>query len=497
MHPLTGRWVEVNGGRGETLLTAMQRAGIQADAQCGGNGTCGKCRVSLADGETVLACRYRLSGPVKVLTGTAETGPPDPAGSFMTGLAFPKAGAASGAFDPDSAVSGGYAAAVDLGTTTLAACLLAPVSGEVLLARSSRNPQCSYGADVISRAQYSITHGPDELSRCMRGGVRELLKELSAGAGIRPDEIKAVSVAGNTCMHHLFLGLDVRKLARAPHVPAVKEALILKAEEYQLSVHPEALLYMLPNIAGFVGGDTAACLACLQPEREDAWTLLADIGTNSEMALAGKGKITVCSAAAGPAFEGVGISCGMRAEEGAVAAVRNTDGGIETDVIGGGSARGICGSGLLDLIAVLLERGDIDEYGGLKCEDLLPVPLTQKDVRQFQLAKAAIAAGIECLLEKEGISAGDVSRVYLSGAFGNYLNPGSACAAGLFPEEFSGRIEQIGNASAAGAALILRSASAWEYAKEAAAKAEALELAELPEFQESFLNNINFEVKTE
>ena len=359
------------------------------------------------------------------------------------------------------------------------------------------NPQIQFGADVISRANHTLEHGVDELRDTVRKALDGLTGKMCAQAKAKRGNVYAVSAVGNTCMHHLLLGVELHTLVRAPYDPAVREAMILSAGEYGLNVHPRAQLLLQPVIAGFVGADTVACLVSGNWRDRDKCTLLIDIGTNGEMVLGKGGRRIACSTAAGPALEGAKIECGMRGGEGAVDHAWLEGDELRWHVIGNGPARGICGSGLVDLIAMLLKRGDIDETGrfreGNKC--LLGesgVVLTQKDVREVQLAKGAIAAGIRLMSKKMGISLDEIEEVHIAGAFGSYMDPDNACAIGLIPAELREKIHIIGNAAGKGAQRVLTDRCAWENAIFLAEHTEFLELASMPEFQDVFVDELEF-----
>ncbi|MBQ1311932.1 MAG: DUF4445 domain-containing protein, partial [Blautia sp.] len=301
-----------------------------------------------------------------------------------------------------------FLAAFDIGTTTVVGYLLNAKSGAQEAVVSRMNPQAQYGADVINRSNYAIEYGLSEVTGCIRKAVNDMLGEMALKAGIGREDIYAVSIAGNTCMHHLFLGISVDSLVHAPYNPAVEESMILQCGGYGLQVHPGALLYMLPNIAGFVGADTVACLVASDLAEQEEWTLLIDIGTNGEMVLGRNHRMAACSTAAGPAFEGAKITHGMRGGEGAISKVKIENGEIHYETIGGTKPRGICGSGLLDLVAQLLKNGMMDEAGVLEEKPVLladkdssatgaPITLEQKDISELQLAKAAIASGVRLL----------------------------------------------------------------------------------------------------
>ena len=467
--------------RGTTLLEAQVRAGLQPDAPCGGRGTCGKCRV-LADGVEVLACQTVAERDLivermekhreRILTGgiAAQT-------------------------KPDGAHR--YALAFDIGTTTVVAYLLDGHTGEVLAQASRLNPQTQYGADVISRIEMAMNGGADELAACIRGALGELAGEAARKAGIEPGEITLASIVGNTAMHHLLLNIDPRPLTKPPYMPKVSEALELPAEGI-LPIAADGTVRVLPNIAGFVGADTVGCLLATRFDRLEDLTLMIDIGTNGEIALGDHRRRLACSTAAGPAFEGAKISCGMRGADGAVDRVWLEDGEVRWHVIGDAEAVGLCGSGLLDLVAVLLENGTIDETGKLLCGAAYrlgdtKVELTQKDVREVQLAKAAIRAGIELMAERLGERVENIRRVLLAGAFGNYLNPASACRIGMIPPCLEDRIQGIGNAAGEGAKLCAVSGDEYAYSARLAGETEFLELASLPQFQDCYVDALGFE----
>ena len=471
----TGTAVTVDGRT--TILQAQIQAGLHPDAPCGGNGTCGKCRVEL-DGCEVLSCqtevdrnmtvRLTVSGKTRILTGGLEVD-----------------------MEPDGAHK--YALAFDIGTTTVVCYLLDGHSGDLIAQASTVNPQSQFGADVISRIQTVLETGTEDLKTCIRTALGKLTREAARKAGIVPEEIGAAAIVGNTAMHHLLLGIDPSPMVVPPYMPGVFEALELDPE----GILPiSGKVRILPNIAGFVGGDTVGCMASTRFDRLEELTLMIDIGTNGEMVLGDKHRRIACSTAAGPAFEGAKISCGMRGADGAVDHVSLVDGTVHQHVIGEGHGIGLCGSGLLDLVAVLLDLEIVDESGYLEGKEYrlegTDVTLTQKDVREVQLAKAAIRAGIELLAEKLGVEIGDIQKVYLAGAFGNYLDPASACRIGMIPPVLLDRIQPIGNAAGEGSKLSALSRAEFEYAKALAAGTEFLELASLPNFNDCYVDALEF-----
>lgn len=465
---------------GSNLLDVLRRENYFIETPCGGRGVCGKCRVTV-NGQTALACQTVIDRDMLVELQNEEK-----TDILMTGISV------QGVLDGTHL----YVMAFDIGTTTIVGYLMNGISGELLTQVSSLNPQKAYGADVISRIQYAITTDAEELRKRICGTLLELLNEAAKSVKIKTDEIALVSIVGNTAMHHLLLGIDVKSLITPPYMPKVYEAVELAMQKL-FSEHTEGVVRILPNIAGFVGADTVGCLVATRFDHLKKMTLLIDIGTNGEMVLGNWQRRIACSTAAGPAFEGANIQCGMRGQKGAIDHVEVQDGKLVFHVIGGGVAKGFCGSGLLDLVASLLQIGEIDGSGRLmngkeyRLSDT-DVYLTQKDVREVQLAKAAIRAGIELLTKKIGISISKIEKVYLAGAFGNYMNPKSACLIGMIPICLLDRIEGIGNAAGEGAKLCALSKTEYEYSKILASETEFLELASLTEFQDVFVDSLKF-----
>ena len=462
---------------GTSILQAQIQAGLHPDAPCGGNGTCGKCRVEL-DGREVLACqtpvdrnmtvKLTVSGKTRILTGGLEVDT-----------------------EPDGIHK--YALAFDIGTTTVVCYLLDGHSGDLIAQASTMNPQSQFGADVISRIQTVLETGTEDLKTCIRTALAKLTREVARKAGIAPEDIGVAAIVGNTAMHHLLLGIDPSPLVVPPYMPGVFEALEVDAD----GILPiSGKIRILPNIAGFVGGDTVGCMASTRFDQLEELTLMIDIGTNGEMVLGDKNRRIACSTAAGPAFEGAKISCGMRGADGAVDHVTCEDGQIRYHVLGEGHGIGLCGSGLLDLVACLLDAEIIDESGRLE-NKLFTLPctnvsLTQKDVREVQLAKGAIRAGIELMCREMGVKAEDIRAVLLAGAFGNYMDPRSACRIGMIPPCLLDKVRPVGNAAGEGAKLCAVNRAEFERAKNLAAGTDFLELASLPDFQDRFVDALEF-----
>lgn len=415
--------------------------------------------------------------------------------------------------------------AFDIGTTTIVGYLLDLISGQELLAVSALNPQAQYGGDVISRITFAGNHeGLERLHSVVTGAVNSLIGEAAAKAGRDRKDVYAISVAANTTMHHLFLGVSPRSIGVSPYTSAFNQGLAVNAPELGLEINGAGKVFALPNIAGFVGADTTAVLLASEPEKRDYVTLILDIGTNGEIVLGSNKKMVACSAAAGPAFEGAQITNGMRGAAGAIDHISFGE-TLEFTVIGDGKPAGICGSALLDGVAGFVELSLINRRGkflepdqltdpqALKFKERLvkydgawaflladagqtihgrPIIITQSDIRELQLAKGAIAAGVRILMEAGGTQFDDVKEVLLAGAFGNYLNPHSACSIGLIPRELEGKIKMIGNAAGTGAKIAVLSAEEFAGADNLAASVAFIELGSYPKFNRIFAENTYF-----
>ncbi|MDH4238296.1 MAG: ASKHA domain-containing protein, partial [Phycisphaerae bacterium] len=503
-----------------TLFEAAGQAGIIMNTACGGRGICEKCEAILEpDGEKVLACQYRIERdlvvtiPVssrffeqKILAEGIETAgiQPDIYEKYLK-------------IQPKEQILG---VAVDIGTTTVVARLIDMQDGRCLATEAALNPQTRYGDDVVSRIAYADTDNKlGELQTKIIDCVNELITRLCKQANIDSNQIFEVCAVGNTTMNHIFLKLPVRQLGQAPYKAYSLDAKDTAADESGLQINSAGNIHTVENIAGFVGSDTTAVALATGIDAAEKMTLAVDIGTNGELVLGTAEKLYAASCAAGPALEGARISCGSRAVEGAIEAVVVNEDDIVLDVIGSSPAHSICGSGLIDAVAVLLNLGIVDATGrfveAASLEDKLSpallsriiekdkqpafvlddsqnVILTQADIRQVQLAKAAIRAGIILLEQKLGISDSDIERIFLAGAFGNYIRAESALRLKLLPDVPTERIRFVGNAASSGAQMILLSRHCREKAGQLARKIEYLEIAHQPEFEEVFANSMSF-----
>ncbi len=592
---------------GTKIVEAAARAGLTLETPCGGQGSCGKCRVRIASGACDatevdrkvfddaeladgwrLACQTDICGPSvvhvpenslfaghhQILTESAESGEAEvlPAvrkiylemdePTLEDGRAdLVRLEEAAGVLKADidmvrelseklrrEAFKGTvvladhklidfeagdtsgqcFGVAFDIGTTTISGSLLNLSTGDELAIVSRMNPQISFGDDVLSRIQYAgeSKEGLAELQSLAASAVSEMIDELTSGAGVERNNIYELTFAGNTTMEHLLCGIDPGQLGHLPFVPVHGRALMMPARQLGITIHPRGLAYIFPVIGGFVGGDTVACMLATRITHHDGPVLLIDIGTNGEIVLAHKGKIWAASTAAGPAFEGARIACGMRATTGAVEKVM-FDGDARFGVIGDVPATGICGSGLIDLVAELLRHGIVSPEGRIISRDELPgelsqpiaervveddegkaefliadnrqakggvrVALTQRDIRELQLASGAIRAGVSILLRNADLQSSDLQRVLIAGGFGSFIRRNNAQRLGLLPSDIHHeRIQYVGNASLNGSRWALLSTRARKRAEELARSVVHVELSQDLNFQMEFAEAMIF-----
>jgi len=518
---------------GETIGEVLIRSGIYIDQPCGGTGLCGKCRVMISG--TVpeptskekkifseeelslgfrLACQTKASGDMKVTIPAQDSQKIKVLDTFKNGTHT----AAPCLRDNGSGI------AIDIGTTTIVAYMVDLGTGMTLAASSAINPQTAFGADVISRISY-IGDDPQKLSELQRtvtSQINTLISSLYLKTGRSPSAKDSMAVAGNTTMEHIFAGISPESIGRSPFRPQFYDSLEFEALELGITAEKGVMVKLMPNIHGFVGGDIVSGIIYTGMHKSDELSLLVDIGTNNEMVLGNKDFMLCCSAAAGPALEGARIKMGMRAAPGAIDSVRENGGGIAITTIGDMPPTGICGSGLVDAVSELLKAGVITPSGrfaekedlkedlskrfkGEKGKDLSftlaeegeygnnpEVGITQRDIREIQLAKGAIAAGIQILLEVAGKKREDIKNVYLAGAFGNYIDIENAVRLSILPDVPRERIKPIGNSAGAGACLMLNDPSLWGTAAYIIKMAEHIELASHKDFQEIFVGNMTF-----
>ena len=396
--------------------------------------------------------------------------------------------------------------AVDIGTTKVAGYLIDMESGKTLASKGLMNPQISYGEDVVARIVAASKSPVDaaRLQALLAETLSQLTADLCAETDTKTEDVVEAVVVGNTAIHHLFLKLPVKQLGLSPYVPTTDVALDVKARELGLQIAPGAYVHLLPNVAGYVGADHVAMLLATRLAETDNTTLAIDIGTNTEICLSYKGKMTSVSCASGPAFEGAHIKFGMRAAPGAIEHVRLDEGRLEIQTIAGEPPIGICGSGLLDIVAQLRLNEIVQRSGKMDAHPLVrnqngkaefvlaerqgldDITISQKDVRELQLAKAAIRLGIQALEEAEGLTENDLEKVIIAGAFGTFIDVESAITIGMLPDLPLERFKQVGNAAGTGARLALISQTEREKANEIAQRDDYIELAKIPNFNRKF-----------
>ncbi|MBI2907348.1 MAG: DUF4445 domain-containing protein [Chloroflexi bacterium] len=398
-----------------------------------------------------------------------------------------------------------YGIAIDLGTSTVAGYLMDLNTGRQLAATATVNPQRAHGCDVISRIQFaSESNGGLRLLRNDAvEAINTVVGQLIVDSGVEKRTVYELTLVGNTAMLHLLLGVDPRVLGVAPYRAVTTASVVTPARDMGIGINPAGRVYVLPAIASFVGADTVGVMLATGMHRSSKLRLAIDLGTNGELVLGSRERLLCCSTAAGPAFEGGRIKQGMCAAPGAIERVIWED-APRAVVVDNVKPMGICGSGLVDAVAGLLGKGVIDEGGkmlgrepfvlvdGSETGDGAPIVVTQHDVRELQLAKAAIRAGIEILKGELGVEDRDISEVLLAGAFGSYVDKESAAAIGLLPEAPLQRVRAVGNAAGAGAKMALLSTRARQEAERVARKAEYIELSMRPEFQDLFVEAMGF-----
>ncbi len=488
---------------GQNVAAYLARAGYPITADCGGKGKCGKCRIRLASGVLFenpectrpavpdkdgyyYACRVYAACNAFVLL-------PVPEGDGLTD--FGKQTDKQSSDIPEQFLG----IALDIGSTTLAAALVDTRNGNVLDTASALNPQASFGADVISRIE-AVMRRPEALAQ-MQSALLDKIREMLAQL-LGDKKAARMTVAGNPTMLHIFAGISPTGIGAYPFTPAFTEAKTIPGAQLGL---PAGSLTLLPSISAFVGGDLTAGMLHVNLTDSEQPTLLIDIGTNGEIILfTGKARgsaLYATSAAAGPAMEGAGIATGMGGVAGAVCAFRMQSGRPICSTVGDAPARGICGSGLIDLVRALYEADIIDETGAFTDGDQFiyattqngtPLALTQADVRAFQLSKSAIRAGVDALCAHAGISPDDLAHVYLAGGLGYYMNVDSAIAIGLLPEAFKTRTQSVGNAALGGCVRILTHPALLDALGKDAAHAKTLELSTNAVWSQSFMENMMF-----
>lgn len=521
-----------------TILEYCRSHGIAGiETPCGGKGTCGKCKVTVTKPyyKDVLACQTKICDGMEIIVGRKEsTGTKEDSMVVLTNgenvsekfnehvnrNVVLKEETVNESEKVES--NAGTLAACDIGTTTVVCYLIDKETGQIISTRSSANPQRSFGADVLSRIEAAgrieassepgLKIMQTQIVSLLNGFISEMLTECGR------TKVSRFSVAGNTVMCHLLMGISPEKLGKAPFMP--DEYFGREFNPLDIGIENCQTMIIFPAVSGFVGGDITAGM--METVNRNELTLYLDIGTNGEMALGKGDRYVCCATAAGPAFEGAQIELGMPASKGAVDKVWLEGRRIKYSVIGNDRPVGLCGSGLIDALAVLLKAGIIDENGTILSGQELPilfrsyvfeveaedaaqstetslavhiapgVYITQEDIRKLQLAKGAIAAGIDILFKEYGCKPCDLDILTFAGGFGNYIDKASAAAIGLFPQELLDKAKEVGNAAGNGAVSAALSQEAWERAMDISGDMRYIELASYPHFNEMYVEHMNF-----
>lgn len=504
---------KITGTSGDNLLSLLLLHNCRINASCGGIGKCGKCKVQVLSGNLAvtesdrryltskeidagirLACTARLQENMRI---RIVEKPPKVMKAVVDDASYvPK--------QIDQAdLQKGFHIAIDIGTTTIAASLFGAVSDTVYATSSVINSGRKYGADVLKRMEASFEENRRiELQQMMKQDLRQVIDDLLGQVKLDVTNLAEIAIAGNMTMVHLLMGYSCETLGRAPFQP-VNAGLIAETGEI-LGLSGDCTVTICPAISAFVGGDIVAGMLALDFDKAEKPVMMIDFGTNAELVLADHGQYYVSSAAAGPAFEGGGLSCGCGSIEGAIESVKLAEKKRQFSTIGNGSPVGLCGSGAIELLSELLRTGIVDKTGEMaeeykesgfcicKGRHGEEIGMTQSDVRQLQLALAAIRAGVDTLLHTAGLSYSDIESVYLAGGFGTHLSKSAAVSLGLFPSEAEEKIQAVGNVSLLGARRLLGEKQAKARMAQMIAHATEVVLADDAGFQERFMNAMNF-----
>ncbi|PWE00604.1 ASKHA domain-containing protein [Marinilabilia rubra] len=478
---------------GLSLLKILHDQNVTISAPCGGNGSCGKCKVKLRNIGLVSSCTYYPNSNIEVVLPNQRESQ-ILTHQYLHSLHLkPEQNLLTKVTDMSIGLG------IDIGTTSVVFYWVNLITGELIKSIGVSNPQTKYGADVISRIYYcNNEENISTLQKAILNAINQQIDKFVTQENRSINDIVKVSISANTTMLHLLTGVNPSSIALVPFKAVFTDEKQLTVDELDIKANANAPICLLPSLSAYIGADIIAGLASLNPPEAIKKYLFIDIGTNGEMAIVTNNKIFCCAAAAGPAFEGANIHCGMGAFDGAIA-VFNDDG---YKTISDDKPIGICGSGLLDAVAYMLKKGIIGADGELNENFMVAtkqasgnneeVVITPQDVREVQLAKSAIFTGIKILMQEAGLDCHDLDAVYLAGGFGNYMNPKSAVTIGLLPEEIENKIITVGNTSGTGAMLHVLSDQFMTHAKTIIHKAELVELANHPEFEMEFAMNTYF-----
>lgn len=470
----------------KSLLEILRNEGYSVYAPCGGKGRCGKCLVYVKGQGKVLACNYYPDNNIEVILPAKEEAQILTAQTAYLEDLPPLH--SRHLLHPDA-----YGVAIDLGTTTVVCYFVQLSSGRISKISSWMNPQKTYGADVISRISFCQENkgGLHLLQKILTESFNKEFESFLSEMKTERQQIQEIVFAGNTTMLHILLGYDPEPLALAPFTPAFTSQQELSAEQSSLLLHPGGRLITLPCISAYVGADIVAGLAALKVPQQNY--LFLDIGTNGEMALVKGNEIFTCATAAGPAFEGANLSCGMPALKGAIAVFESPE---NYKVIGETKPAGICGSGVIDVIAWMLRNNLMDESGLIQQDfEIFPqggIRITQADIREIQLAKSAIYSGIKILLKRAGLDFEQLEALFLAGGLGNYIHIPSAIEIGLLPAELRDKIFPVGNSAGIGALQFLRSEKFSKKVERIVQQSQYIELSDDDDFVLEFAMNMDF-----
>ncbi len=549
---INNKSVEVK--KSTTILEAARKAGVLIESPCNAVGVCGKCKVKIASGNIedvvqqdtqhhvtdaekaegyVLACQSKVMGDIDVeivsknLNSTLKILNDGKIfdikldsfikKEYKNGKTFVYGGDEILGEEAGDTSKLNYGIVVDIGTTTLVSSLVNINTGEELTSVSALNPQSVHAQDVLSRIKFaSDKKGLEIMYSGIIKEINNMIAEVSSKSGINKDNIYEVIFSGNTCMIHLATNVNPNSLGKYPYTPEIRGGSYLKAADHNLDISKIGLIYLPPIISAYVGPDITSGVLASRLQDEIEMTLFVDIGTNGEMVIGKNGELSSTSTAAGPAFEGMNITCGMRAATGAVEYFNiEEDGSIEIKTINNGKAIGICGSGLLDIVGELVSNGVIRKNGKFESPDSEVLPeklksrlikkdgktvfkvdedvfLYQKDIRQVQLAKGAVRSGIEFLMKSKNVIAEKVDKVLIAGSFGYHLRAKSLLNIGLLPVAFEGKIDFIGNTSKSGGQAFLLNQNYRKEMEELVDKVEVIELSNGEDFDKVFVKCLSF-----
>lgn len=488
-----GKYKKLEVEDGKNLLQCIQENETAFFAPCGGNGTCGKCRVKIINDGHVTSCLYDVHKDIEVLLPEVLEMKVLSSQYHLSKSIWPEPLPAL------NLTALPYGLAIDIGTTTMVFYLVNLITGSAVNVKTELNPQSKYGSDVISRINYGELNreGVKNLQTVLINSINNALSSFYEDLGITNQDLVRVSIVGNNTMLHNVLKVNALPLAHAPFIPVFTETKRIKPADLNINIHPEAEIVLSPSLSAYVGADIVAGLNSLDTEKLDSNYLFIDIGTNGEMVLVTPERTLSCATAAGPAFEGANISCGMTAKNGAISSYLNNT----YEVIANTEPVGICGSGLIDIVAEMLNNNLLSQDGNIEedfvvcqSENNKAISITQQDIREVQLAKSAIMSGVKRLLAIMGITEQDLDHIILAGGFGNYINIKSAIKIGLLPDIDIEKYIQVGNTAGTGAVLALKSEKYITEMEELKNKMKYIELSTDSEFSMEYAMNMFFPI---